>query len=280
VFANGILADGSTLDPVIQGWKADGHQAFMTHVPAAHGVETRTAELAKQIDRILAETHAEKVNLVAYSMGTLDARYLVSTLHYEDRVASVTSLSGVAGGTPVADTAAWALRTLPASWQTYVDGFVGLFGVRTNPLLANPEVLKLAEAMSVEGARAFAAENPDAPGVHYQSYAGLTTIFGYALDAHETACGGVILGDNKVPDVMNWQIRTGQVLLAPSLVGTPSDGIVAVESQKHGEFRGCVPTDHWGIIGSTRAPGPDTRTGFDLVRFYRNLAFDLAKRGY
>ena len=279
VFANGIIADGSTLAPVLAAWQQDGHAAFMTHVPAANSVETRTASLKQQVDDILASTNAPKVNLIAYSMGALDVRYLVSHYGYGPKVASITFLSGVNEGTPACDRAAYLLSLLPASWEKDIESFVGYFGTQLNPLLDRPELLAVAQDMSVAGMKTFAQENADDDGVYYQSYASLSTQFGRSAQSQWDACG-TILGNDAAPDIMNRALTASLLVLAPSVLQEPSDGIVPVENQKHGTFLGCVPTDHWGIIGSSRAPGPDPRTGFDIVRFYRNLVFDLAKQGY
>lgn len=59
----------------------------------------------------------------------------------------------------------------------------------------------------------------------------------------------------------------------------PNDGMVRVESAKWGRFRGCIPADHLDEVGHKKN-GPDARTGFDHVRFYRNVAFELSDLGY
>ena len=45
-------------------------------------------------------------------------------------------------------------------------------------------------------------------------------------------------------------------------------------------FRGCIPADHLDQVGQVRDEGANRRTGFDFIRFYRNIAFDLAAMGY
>jgi triacylglycerol lipase len=56
--------------------------------------------------------------------------------------------------------------------------------------------------------------------------------------------------------------------------------VSTVESAKWGKFRGCIPADHLDQVGQINDRRPDRHTGFDFVRFYRNIAFDLAARGY
>jgi hypothetical protein len=60
--------------------------------------------------------------------------------------------------------------------------------------------------------------------------------------------------------------------------GKPNDGIATVDSAHWGEFQGCIPGDHLSEVGQPQLHGPDPRTGIDHLRFYRNVAFDLARR--
>jgi len=50
--------------------------------------------------------------------------------------------------------------------------------------------------------------------------------------------------------------------------------------RKVGNFRGCVPADHADEIGVMSTRSLDPHTGFDFVRFHRDIAFDLAHRGF
>ena len=60
---------------------------------------------------------------------------------------------------------------------------------------------------------------------------------------------------------------------------SPTDGMVSVESARWGRFRGCLPADHYHVIGQQRRAGRDPWTGFDVRRFYGWLANDLAGQG-
>jgi len=63
--------------------------------------EARAAQLAPQVDAVLARTGARKVNLLGHSQGGMDARVLVTGLGYADRVASVTTVGTPHAGTPL-----------------------------------------------------------------------------------------------------------------------------------------------------------------------------------
>jgi triacylglycerol lipase len=56
--------------------------------------------------------------------------------------------------------------------------------------------------------------------------------------------------------------------------------MATVESAMWGTFRGCIPADHLDEVGQIRHDAPDAVTGFDHVQFYRDLAHDLAQRGF
>ena len=78
---------------VEQALEGDGHVVYAGAVPPFHAPSVRAERLAEQVDEVLAETGAQKVNIIAHSMGGVDSRYLISTLGYGDRVASLTTIS-------------------------------------------------------------------------------------------------------------------------------------------------------------------------------------------
>jgi len=86
-----------------------GFTAFHAHVSWAAGVDRRAGDLKKEIIHILEETNASKVNIIAHSMGGLDARHLLFNDRNKDRIhtriASITTLSTPHEGSSVADLA-------------------------------------------------------------------------------------------------------------------------------------------------------------------------------
>ncbi len=62
--------------------------------------ERRADQLAEQVDEILVESQARRVNIIAHSQGGVDARLLVSGMGYADRVASVTTVATPHLGVP------------------------------------------------------------------------------------------------------------------------------------------------------------------------------------
>jgi triacylglycerol lipase len=276
----------------------DGQFVVLTEVEPFAGVEVRARRLATQLDAARAAfcqarrpndaacLTNTKVNLVAHSMGGLDARYLVSVLGYGDRVASVTTISSPHRGTAVAD---FALKILPDS-DTHVgvaiNALASAFG-RTftqDELARDANVRAAMESLAESRAEAFAQRTPNDPRVFYQSWAGVSRAIGgprYA-DAQQRvleACEGRYFGSVARADFMAASLVAGAPLVG-RFGDAPQDGMVTVESAKWGVFRGCYPADHLDQVGQRAKDSADPYTKFDHRVFFRNLATDLAARGY
>jgi len=66
-------------------------EVIITSVPASGSIEERAAELGRQIRE---KAHGKSVNIIAHSMGGLDARYMISRLKPDN----VVRRSGEEGG--------------------------------------------------------------------------------------------------------------------------------------------------------------------------------------
>ena len=86
-----------------QAVKEMGCSVFFGGQDSSGVVETNGAHLAKRIDEILEETGAEKLNVIAHSKGGLDTRYVISTLGYADKIASLTTISTPHNGSKFMD---------------------------------------------------------------------------------------------------------------------------------------------------------------------------------
>jgi triacylglycerol lipase len=77
-----------------------------SNVEWARGVDVRSKTLKKEVERILSETKAEKVHIVAHSMGGLDTRHMLFDHRKEgfhEKVASLTTLGTPHHGSSFAD---------------------------------------------------------------------------------------------------------------------------------------------------------------------------------
>lgn len=114
----------------------EGARFIVRHasVPWARPVRVRAAELKRNVEQVLAETRAERIHIVAHSVGGLDARRMLydfrsSRIH--DRIASISTIGTPHHGTSFAD---WGIKTLGSLLSPllerlgieYLDGFQDL----------------------------------------------------------------------------------------------------------------------------------------------------------
>jgi triacylglycerol lipase len=266
IFAHGFSGNGDSFSLEISAaLESEGHAVLRATLPPVEGVAARGATLGFQVDQVIAETGVAKVHVIAHSQGGLDARYMVSSLGYADRVASLTTISTPHQGTPLADLALGVVGE-SGDQSIALDLFEALAGDVDEAAL-NRALVDLSERQ----ASAFNTANPDQVGVYYQSFAGLSTVFGASTGDADTACltqPVVVIPD---PDTLAAPL----VLAAPIVAKVPDerlahDGVVSVASAKHAVFRGCIPADHFDEVLAT----PDSR--YDAVSFYRNIAAELA----
>ncbi len=281
VLAHGLLAGPRSMAYVEQGLAPDGHQIFVTTVPTIHNVKTRANLLGFQINKILEDTGSEKVNIIAHSMGGLDARYLISKMGYEDKIASLSTVATPHRGTPLAD---WLLN-----WTRKIsEERLNNLAKQTSLRFAPEEIANLADfrlgflGISVQTADQFNQEIIDSDKVYYQSWAGLSNVFGKAHvnDVDEcTQDGAPFWQPRYIRDTLEW-IMIPLVQFTQGAGKSPNDGVVPVPSARWGRFRGCVPADHLDLLGLYKDKPPNPKTGFDFIRFYRTMAYELAEMGF
>lgn len=79
----------------------NGASVYVTQVASFDSSEARGEQLLSQVQKILAISGAQKVNLIGHSHGSHSIRYVAGVL--PGRIASVTAVGGPNGGSPVAD---------------------------------------------------------------------------------------------------------------------------------------------------------------------------------
>ena len=82
--------------------RAAGFEVRTPTTDAFNWSESRGEQLAEQLDALLVETGARKVNMIAHSQGGMDARVVISGLGYAERVATLTTVATPHRGTPLA----------------------------------------------------------------------------------------------------------------------------------------------------------------------------------
>ncbi len=169
-----------------------GVEVHTPRVSPAAPVAVRARELVRAVERIA----ADRVNIIAHSMGGLDARYAIARLGLDARVASLTTVATPHHGTPLAD-----LGT-------------GLFGDR----LGLEKLLAMARInvagfydLTTGSAAAFNKRVPDAAGVHYGCVVGAaaTQLHPLLRPAHRYLSRRAGANDGLVPVASQ---RWGEVL--------------------------------------------------------------------
>jgi triacylglycerol lipase len=259
--------------------RADGHLVVLGAVPPFDTPAVRAGFLFEQIDELLIATASEKVNLVCFSMGGLDCRYAVSSMGLAPWVASVTTISTPHRGTGIADAA---LKVIPGGPidDRIVNALATVWGLTFNQLAADSHLRAALASQSEANAPAFNAENPDVPGVYYQSWAGVSSVLGLPNPKDNAACRGKMLRHPGTTDALDFRLVAPAAFVAHGLELRPNDGISSVASSIWGDFQGCIPADHLDQVGQVKDRGTDPVTGFNAQRFYRNLAYDLAAKGF
>jgi triacylglycerol lipase len=207
-----------------------GQRVYVSRVSPFANVRRRAEQLAEQ----LAKIDADKINIIAHSMGGLDARYAISRLGLAERVASLTTIGTPHRGTPLADASA-VLRDLPLL-QRALRSQLGL----DLDALHDLTTMQMAE---------FNDAVPNASGVRYTSYVGC--VRGGVRDVHTLLA----------PGFAYLKRRTGD-----------NDGMVPTASQRWGDVEGEIRADHWAQIGWSQ--GLDVKSFYAKVaRALASLGF-------
>lgn len=200
----------------------------------------------------------EKVNIIAHSMGGLDARYMISNLHMDtgprspmaEQIASLTTIGTPHLGTPFADF----MMQLPVGqriiqWANAYSINIGAFGHLTEAYLAE------------EG---FNDRMPDRREVQYFSYAGEVSPL------------------RVFPPIF----LPAEIIQRSGRGAVRNDGLVPVDSASFrydpmdNEYNQILPADHAAQIGHGYARfGLGLWGGFRHLQFYAHLANALGRRG-
>jgi len=182
-----------------------GCHAHAVRLPPASSVPSRARELVAAIEAL---PH-ERVDLIAHSLGGLDARYALTHLGLARRVRSLVTVGTPHRGTPIADL----VLDGPISWAHRVLRAIGL-------------PIEAVEWLSTEALARFNREVPDVPGVRY-------------------AC--VVGGMQRVDSIVPLALVPAHAYLRK--VSGANDGLVPVSSQFWGETLAEIEADHFSQIG-------------------------------
>lgn len=220
---------------------------------SASAVSQSAEELKTTILKILEETGAEKVNLIAHSKGGLDSRYAISRLGLAPQVASLTTINTPHRGCIFAQSL---LKSLPKSMVRFISRkYNSVFHTLGDP---DPDFLAGVVDLTAAKCGQFNKDTPDMPGVLYQS----------VMSTMRKA------GSASFPLSLTW-------LLVKKYDKEPNDGLVSLSSAAWGDYLGTLTVphrrglSHGDVIDLMRENIP----GFDVREFYVGLIKDLKAKG-
>lgn len=190
---------------IVKHLESLGCHAHAVRLPAAASVPDRAKILVEKI----AELGHDRVDIIAHSLGGLDARYALAKLGLGTRVRSLVTIGTPHHGTPLANFA-----------NEGVTGFarkaIKKVGIQLHAL----------DWLTPAALEKFNAECPNAPGVRY-------------------AC--VVGGIREAGTPVALTIAVVHAYLRR--VSGPNDGLVPISSQYWGETIAEIEADHWEQVG-------------------------------
>lgn len=221
-------------------------------------VEENAKTIRARIRQILDETDAEKVNIIAHSKGGLEARMAASSLGMGAAIASITTVGTPHRGSKTIDRLLKAPDSVFNIASFAVNNWIGLIGD------TKPDFYSVCRDFSTEYAERFNRENPDVPGIYYQSFAGVM----------------------KTP-LSDINLSTANLIV--KMIEGDNDGLVSVESARWGEsftlLTGCTGrgVSHYDEIDFRRSPLSSKSGGegiADICDVYKGIVTDLCERGF
>ncbi|KFZ01603.1 hypothetical protein V501_09927 [Pseudogymnoascus sp. VKM F-4519 (FW-2642)] len=230
---------------IVEALEANGVEVITASVPPSASIEERALKLGQDIAQ---KANGRSVNIIAHSMGGLDARYMLSRLKPENvEVLSLTTVATPHRGSAFADFMFEEIG--PKNLPTLYKIFEGV-GLGTGAFS------QLTRKFMIEE---FNPKTPDKPGVQY---------FSYGADVHPGF----------------WSAFKQPHKVVEKLEG-PNDGLVSVGSSKWGTYKGTlVDVSHldlinWSAIRVFMSKINGGKRKFNAVAFYLDIADMLAKEG-
>lgn len=226
-----------------------GYDVYIADTDGFGKIETNAQQLRDFILGVLDRTGAEKVNIIAHSKGGLDAKYMITELGMEDKVASLTTLCTPHRGSIIAS-GVW---RLPGFMKKTIAFFINSF-------------YKVV----------FRDKHPDALGACDQLR---------AVDESEET---LVFSEKVYCQSYSSSIERGRdcfIMALPMKIykhfekETKNDGLVTESSAKFGNYRGAaldISVSHVQIIDLFSKKSQKDK----IYSFYISLASELGEMGY
>lgn len=229
-----------------------GAKIYYGHQKAWGTIEENAAAIARTIDTALAENNCDKVNIIAHSKGGLDCRYLISSMGYGEKVASLTTINTPHYGSELITL----LNRLPDSLYRFIASCIN------HPFVLagddHPDCYSSSKQLDPEFCRQFNEYNKDDPNVYYQSFASV------------------------MKSCFSDSLLSIPYLLMCTCKGSDNDGLVDISSAQWGNFRGVLKNKyHRGIShGDMIDLKREDIKGFDVLNIFYEIVVELKKKGF
>lgn len=230
----------------------NGASVYYGNQQSALSIPDSAAELREKILRIIHESGAEKVNIIAHSKGGLDARYAISTLGLDEYVATLTTINTPHKG---CEMASYLLKKVPDGLAAWIakryNSMFGILGDKAPDFMAGVRDLCPESVAELESCM------EDSPNVSYRS------------------CMSVM----KNAFSAGFPLNAGYLLMKK--LNGPNDGLVWTGSAAHGRFRLIQAKKRRGIShGDMIDLFRENIDGFDVREFYAGIVAELKNEGY
>ena len=246
----GSLGKAGYLHDEAMDLRRHGVLAYAPNVAAYNTVSVRAAMWQDRLAHISKETGAERLNLIAHSMGGLDARYMISVMGLHEVIATLVTVATPHRGTVVADI----LLNQPERLRQWIVDLANWVGANALDDASADMLQALTELTPTHVCETFNPTAPDHPAVRYWSYAGRSG-----------------KGTNR-PIHPFLKLSNAWIYQREGL----NDGLVSVESAQWTHFLGTLDADHTQQVGVQGFPG----NKFDSKAFYRSVVEMLAQEGF
>lgn len=230
----------------------NGASVYYGNQQSALSIPDSAEELKNTILKVINETGAEKVNIIAHSKGGLDSRYAISSLGLDKYVATLTTINTPHGGSDMVDYLLnkFSDKTVQSIARKYNKIFHKL-GDR------EPDFISGIKDLSPVRLKELESRMIDSPDVSYRSCMScMKNVFSAGLP-----------------------LNVGYLIIKK--LNGENDGLVWVESAKHGDFRMVRASGTRGIShGDTIDLFRENIEGYDVREFYTNLVAELKQQGY
>lgn len=230
----------------------NGANIYYGKQQSSSSVAGSAEEIRRTILKVIEETGAEKVNIIAHSKGGLDSRYAISRLGMDKYVATLTTINTPHKGCDMVD---YLLNKIPSSIVSFISKrYNGIFSKLGDE---NPDFMAGIHDLSAVRAEKYDEEMPDSPFVSYRS---VMTVMRSASSA-------------------GFPLNIGYRMIKK--LNGENDGLVWERSAVHGDYRLIRPESKRGIShGDVIDLNREDITGFDVREFYVDILFRLRQEGY